>query len=220
MSETNRSETNRSEMIKFAYIPGINWSDMMDDEEPDYNNGPEFNDERECVRACNCDVRPYENTEDRKISKIIKNTSRNFNGENTNNTRENNVRENNVRNKKVSRKKSRKSSKNTFGSFRVCFSVINSVECTNGEGCKFAHTLDQFKPKVCKYGAECKGIKVCDLCYERVYGIHKDSTTKTPEPKTSEPRVCECNNECTKLHQHIETKEQLLKRMRLFPKDW
>lgn len=47
--------------------------------------------------------------------------------------------------------------------YRVCFSVVNNVECIyeqNGEVCKYAHTLEQFTPKICKFDTNCK----TDMC--------------------------------------------------------
>lgn len=84
--------------------------------------------------------------------------------------------------------------------FRLCFSVIKDVECFNGTDCQFAHSLEDFTPKVCKYDKDCKGVVKCNKC-----------TLGTNE-------LCDCVNDCTKLHPSFETKYELLKRLSLYPR--
>lgn len=87
--------------------------------------------------------------------------------------------------------------------FRLCFSVINNVECLNGSTCQFAHSIEEFTPKICRFDKSCKNYKLCDVC-------------KTNDNETEE--YCSCENECSKYHPSHESKEDLLKRMHLYPK--
>lgn len=88
------------------------------------------------------------------------------------------------------RKYAKEPKRNGNKMFRLCYSVINNVECTNivdNQKCKFAHSIEEFTPKICRYDADCKNIH---------------------------------NDECSKLHPSIETKLALLERIGLAPKKW
>lgn len=57
--------------------------------------------------------------------------------------------------------------------YRVCFSVINSDKCLyedSGEMCRYAHTLEQFTPKICRFDGSCS----IDDCQK----LHKSKETK------------------------------------------
>ena len=83
---------------------------------------------------------------------------------------------------------------------RLCFSVVKDVECFNGDQCQFAHSLEDFYPKVCKYNQDCKGVVKCLKCLNNTDDF------------------CSCVNDCTKLHPAFETKDELLRRLGLYPR--
>jgi len=88
--------------------------------------------------------------------------------------------------------------------YRVCFAFVKNVECFNAEKCKFAHSLDEFTPKICRYDSDCKGVVKCEFCKHNILTLNNIDN-------------CECVNECTKLHPSFENKLQLLNRIGLYP---
>lgn len=101
---------------------------------------------------------------------------------------------------KTNKNKSRYYKKQHNKYYRLCFSVIKDDECFNGGQCQFAHSLEDFNPKICRYDKDCKGVVKCSRCVNNTEDF------------------CSCINDCSKLHPSFENKNDLLKRLGLFPR--
>lgn len=97
---------------------------------------------------------------------------------------------------------------------RVCFSLINNMECFNGDKCDFAHSIEQFNPKICKYDKNCKCVFTCEFCSQ--YSPEERNLLDLDQLIDN----CKCINDCSKLHPSFETKHDLLKRLNLLPSAW